>query len=651
MKHYGLKLSLMIVLMFVLMSWVSTHVNIYYVPTTIDDFFMPGSQPNESGTFDSPEGCNNCHEGYDSRTIEPYDTWRGSMMAHSMRDPLFLASLTIANQDAQFSGDLCIRCHSPVGWLEGRSTPTDGSALTAADREGIQCHFCHRMIDPMSTTANDQTYLTTIAGHVPTVNGNGMFVVDSDDIRRGPFDVAQAPHATLQSPFFTTSEFCATCHDVSNPAFTKALDGTYQPNALGTASSSFDTYDMFPVERTYSEWKMSAYNSPGGIPSTAFGGNKANVSTCMDCHMPDITGEGCDKNYAPTRNDMPMHDLTGGNTFVPLLIKDLYPDLDPNNYIDDGILRAQYMLQNAATMNFDVSVVAGGYDLNVEIINETGHKLPSGYPEGRRMWINVQAYDSNDNLIYESGAYDSNTGILDTNGTKIYEAKLGMSQDVVDIANSYGTGTYTAGESFHFALNNMVVKDNRIPPRGFSNANFEAVQAAPVGYSYPDGAYSDVTGYTLPEATYKIQVELLYQTTSKEYIEFLRDKNVTNSAGQDLYDLWLAYGKSEPVVMQEIEFYTSSLGLTEGKMLNKAIMLYPNPATDHANIVLSVQGSSNSVVELYSLGGVKIKTLFQGIIQPKKQGIEFETSALSSGTYVIKINLNGKVTSRLLVKK
>ena len=652
MKYFGLKLSLLVVLMFISVSWIANNVTTYYVPTTINDFFMPGSQPNESGTFSAPDQCSNCHGNYDIRNIEPFDTWKGSMMAHSMRDPLFLASMTIANQDAQFSGDLCIRCHSPVGWLEGRSTPTDGSVLTAADREGVQCHFCHRIIDPISSAPEDQTYLSTISDHLPTVYGNGMYVVDSDaNTRRGPFEITQAGHATLKSDFYSTSEYCATCHDVSNPAFYKASDGTYQPNNIDTPATSFDTYEMFPVERTYSEWKMSAYNTPGGIPSTAFGGNKTNVSTCMDCHMADVTGEGCDKNYAPTRTDMPLHDLTGGNTFVPLLVKSKYPSEVDANAIDAGIIRARYMLENAATMNLNVSLAENGYDMDVEIINETGHKLPSGYPEGRRMWIYVEAYDINDNVIYESGAYDSSTGTLNTDGAKIYEAKLGMSQEITDIANANGTGTYTAGESFHFALNNMVVKDNRIPPRGFTNANFEAIQAAPVGYSYEDGAYSDITSYSLPEATYKIEVKLLYQTTSKEYIEFLRDKNVTDTKGQELYNLWIANGKSEPEVMREAQFYTSSLGIVDKNIKEDNIKVYPNPATNKAKIILDIQNSKDVVVELYSLSGVKISTLFHKIVQPNNQGIEFKTSNLASGTYIIKIKMNGTVTSKLLVVK
>ena len=110
------------------------------VSTTIDDFFLPGSQPDVTRSYISPQKCGNCHGGYDL-DVEPEHTWQGSMMSQAMRDPLYLASLAIANQDAEFAGDLCIRCHAPAGWLSGRSEPTDGSALSDIDREGVDCHF------------------------------------------------------------------------------------------------------------------------------------------------------------------------------------------------------------------------------------------------------------------------------------------------------------------------------------------------------------------------------------------------------------------------------------------------------------------------------------------------------------------------------
>jgi hypothetical protein len=226
-----------------------------------------------------------------------------------------------------------------------------------------------------------------------------------------------------------------------------------------------------------------------------------------------------------------------------------------------------------------------------------------------------------------------------------------MSQEIVDAANANNPGAYSVGESFHFALNNMVVKDNRIPPRGFTNANFEAVQAAPVGYSYADGAFSDVTTYSVPEETYRIEVKLLYQTTSKEYIEFLRDNNVTDTKGQVLYDLWVANGKSSPVVMREIEFFTSSLGIANSELLANTIRVYPNPSTNRVYIQIENQNITNLKVDLYSLNGVKIRSVYSDKIQPNKQLIDFETTNLASGTYIIKFNINGKAISRLLVVK
>jgi PKD repeat protein len=537
-----------------------------FVPTTLNDFFLPGSQPLQSGTIDSPGFCDNCHGGYDIN-VEPAFNWRGSMMAQAQRDPLYLACLAIANQDAPDVGDLCIRCHTPKGWLEGRSVPTNGSALTAADREGVQCHFCHKLIAPTpigvnpypfdalyttppasnipSTYTIDQGYLPLLS-NIPPNHSNGMYVADNADNRRGPYYNPQSNHNTPYSPFHTESKLCGTCHDVSNPVYQAVKDANgnylgYTPNSFNQPSPSFNPYDMFPIERTYSEWLMSAYNTPGGISGTYFGGNKTFVSTCQDCHMRDVTGKGCNKNFAPVRNDLPLHDMTGGNTFIPDLIKILFPGEVNNAALDAGKVRALDMLQHAASVQLTVNQMQK--EVIVKVTNETAHKLPSGYPEGRRIWINLKASNSLTAQSYESGYYDVATGYLNKTGVKVYEIKPGLSPG---LASAVGL---TPGESFHFVLNDTIYFDNRIPPRGFTNANFNAIQSPPVGYNYADGQYWDETVYNLPFYPDAVEVTLYYQTTTKEYVEFLRDENVTNNAGQVMYNLWNTNGKSAPVAM------------------------------------------------------------------------------------------------------
>ena len=92
------------------------------------------------------------------------------------------------------------------------------------------------------------------------------------------------------------------------------------------------------------------------------------------------------------------------------------------------------MLQNrSATVEITVdSEVPEGEALNtqVKITNTAGHKLPTGYSEGRRMWINVEARDGQGTLIWESAPYNSATGVLTEDGqAKVYDtARVAMSR-------------------------------------------------------------------------------------------------------------------------------------------------------------------------------------------------------------------------------
>ena len=106
--------------------------------------------------------------------------------------------------------------------------------------------------------------------------------------------------------------------------------------------------------------------------------------------------------------------------------------------------------------------------------------------------------------------------------------------------------------SFHLVLNNVVESDNRIPPVGFTNAAFESIGAQPVGYSYEDGQHWDDTSYAIPEDATQAVVTLYHQTSSKEYMEFLRDSNTTDDKGQIAYDQWVLEGKSAPIAMDSI---------------------------------------------------------------------------------------------------
>ncbi|HEV8111752.1 MAG TPA: multiheme c-type cytochrome [Planctomycetota bacterium] len=521
------------------------------IPTTPADFHQPGTQPlSLNQTIQSSVNCEVCHGGFDVNQ-EPYTRWSASMMAQATRDPVVHAGLAIANQDMAGSGEMCLRCHAPGAWLDGRSTPPDGSALDnlLGDFDGVTCHLCHRMVDPFYeqgvSPQIDRRILQQLA-QIPFSIGNGEYVIDPDDVRRGPFDLGPNffLHDWLQSPFHREALLCANCHEVSNPATTKQPDGSYALNALNTEHPTHDKRDEFPIERTYSEWSKSVYAQAPIDTNGRFGGNALTVSTCQDCHMPDTHGTACQPVLGGAiRDDLPLHDFNGTNSWVLDAVRNLYPDSETGlttQSVADAHARNLSMTQRG----LDLDLFTANGLLGVRLINQTGHKLPTGYGEGRRLWINVKFYDASNVLLAERGAYDSGTATLTTTDTKVIEAVQGL-----DAAMAATTGL-PAGPSFHFVLNNTVVKDNRIPPRGFSNPAFASVQTEPVGASFPEQHYWDDTIYTPPPAAVRADVSVYQQTTSREYIEFLMNTNTTNTAGVTAYNQWVATGMSAPVLMQ-----------------------------------------------------------------------------------------------------
>src|SRR5262249_7368757 len=156
----------------------------------------------------------------------------------------------------------------------------------------------------------------------------------------------------------------------------------------------------FPEQATFDEWLASAYPS-GGVRAPQFGRNRETVSSCQDCHMPRVTG--VDARNGPKRDDLPFHEFAGANTFVPAILPHhpVSGEEVSAAQLERGAARSTDMLRRAATLSL---ALADG-TLSVRVTNESGHKLPTGYPEGRRMWLHVRAFDAGRRVVFESGRY------------------------------------------------------------------------------------------------------------------------------------------------------------------------------------------------------------------------------------------------------
>lgn len=626
---------------------------------------MPGTQ---QGAVQLPGSnqCFNCHYDYDPIS-EPVSNWQGSMMAQSARDFLYWPTVVVAAQDAIWAvgnpnaTDICLRCHFPVGWLAGRSDPTNASFFIDADYDGVQCTVCHFMYDPFFQDTYDgiregsdwagywdETNIDNVSGdaalltlqqdssmaaaitmfngdpyftndHPPASydeSGGGQMFVDTDaaaDYRRASFADANANHAVLYSRFHKSKYFCDTCHDIANPILHN-LDA--DPN-LPLPSETDPTYSYYHVERTFSEFMLSDYGQQGGtagigpfapdVFETSRPDN--NIATCQDCHMRDVDGKGADKNQALLRPDesiehpksgVPQHDLTGGNVWVSQVLASADENSPNYNATNDTLLNqgadvltldlslgeapidpedlligADRALQNlhdaAVIQNTAYDAITG--ELTFQIQNQTGHKLPSGYPEGRRIFVNVKVYDDNGQVNYEINPYDADAGTLkglnnnydDPDSVLPDPADLTTNEVYVDelVYEMHSSSSLTGeDESFHFALSTDRYKDNRIPPMGFriDEANDRLSQPVWAGATALDyfkedeyaGGYDEVE-IDVPAGAASIEITLNYQTTSREYIEFLR--NEINGTGNLTLE-GIGAGGDQPYLVQSDPFFT-----------------------------------------------------------------------------------------------
>jgi hypothetical protein len=516
-----------------------------------------------------------------------YRDWVGGLMANATRDPGFFATLNVANRDLiefirnlsdtdlaaflaanQLDGDvervggeggtfvckstsvvcddivnppedllplaadLCLRCHTPVGWMEAHSEPPTtaftflkgqfwGAAFlevpgeepddlgidgqSEAEMEGVQCDFCHRAVGNFKRKSLYD--LSTMPA------GNGGFFVETTNPFGGSEGLTEVPRPKGDDAedFQKSAFLCGTCHDVTNPFIKTKTDlneGAEPPDP--------DIPDMLhPLERTFTEWFWSDFRDK---------------KPCQECHKP-------------------MRFVGAQSWLLFPGLDDLWGDLD-QQWIDlgidlntsravaleDGMKENRRFMKNCAKLEFvDSQKKASlGEDVTVKVrvTNKAGHKLPTGYGEGRQMWIHIKAVDKNGLLIFENGQLDGSGKLVRDGQTKVYEQEI----EAVD----YNTKVIAAGdEKFHFVLLNLITKDNRIPPKGFNKAAYQADGAFIVPENtYADGQNWDETAYTfdIPDnvkENVRVTATLYYQTFNKEYIDFLEshDTELTVAGG------------------------------------------------------------------------------------------------------------------------
>jgi hypothetical protein len=411
-----------------------------------------------------------------------------------------------------------------------------------------------------------------------TENASGQYFSSGNGQKRASFADAKAKHQQLYSRYHKSKYYCSTCHDVSNPALANlGLSGLPdQSGGTNLITEQYSACRYFHVERTFSEFRLSTYAQQGGAATNPefalLSGGITWAAKCQDCHMRDVVGYACNKAGTPLRptgstehphSGLPLHDMTGGNAWISYILGTLDPAgpaYDPVNVqilnkgpavltldltagetptnngaaLIAGSNRAKDQLDIAATIK-DFNYVPSTGTLSFKIQNNTPHKLISGFPEGRRMFINIKVF-KNGCLKYEANPYDYTVGTLKGLENSQSSPALAPAEHYVDelVYEVHPKSDLTGeNETFHFVLATGRYKDNRIPPKGFDVNSAPLRLSEPVWHGLSDpnyftpqeyaGGYDDVNLSVPANADY-VKVTLYYQGTSREYIEFLRDE-------------------------------------------------------------------------------------------------------------------------------
>ena len=306
------------------------------------------------------------------------------------------------------------------------------------------------------------------------------------------------------------SALCGTCHNQKTPV----VDGD------GNVVSE-QTGHEFPEQSIYTEWEHSIFADEGSNPQS-----------CQDCHMK--RADGVRMATRPRRlssvDNFKRHGFSGSNTVVMDMLDTHRVELGVTSQgFDDAITSSRAFLKSSAEIKIASPVsVDGQMEVEVEVINKAGHKLPSGYPS-RRLWIDFQVLDEWGDEVFRSGRMNADgsiEGVASDTQAKQFELhqEIISREDQVQVyesimANTDGELTYTLLRAEGY------LKDNRIPPAGFHKGevpeDIAVIGGAEHDEDFDNGSDRVTYRFDAPSGRLRIVATLRYQPLAIGYLDDL----------------------------------------------------------------------------------------------------------------------------------
>src|SRR5678816_1844395 len=209
--------------------------------------------------------------------------------------------------------------------------------------------------------------------------------------------------------------------------------------------------------------------------------------SCQDCHMVRAAQDLPVAKDGPVRPTPRRHAFVGGNVWGLDAVRAAAAPGELAG-LDSAFAanRAAALQMLAGAADVQILLPEGALPVETEVavrirvFNRTGHKLPTGYADGRRVFLELRV---NDQVV--SGAYDGDAGVLVSDPQlAVFEAVHARRDGGLD----------------HLALHDTILKDTRIEPLGFRPDE----DTAPVGITFLREADGGAMGAV--ELTYRVRV-------------------------------------------------------------------------------------------------------------------------------------------------
>jgi hypothetical protein len=250
--------------------------------------------------------------------------------------------------------------------------------------------------------------------------------------------------------------------------------------------------------------------------------------------MPIRTAIASRPNMLSARAPFGRHALFGANAYMLRLLaaeREWVGTATPTAALEAAAAATERFAQRAATLTIESAMIEGGsLRVTVRVQNETGHRFPTGYPS-RRAWVELRVLDQGGAVRWASGRFDRVGALVDASGRRVDlsldaqpHRQVIRNEDEVQIyegvmADQRGAPTHVLLRAWRW------LKDNRIPPRGFSTSHPAATLTQIVGVEGdPDFGQqgSDVITYQFSPSGFvpaRVEATLWYQSVTPLAIE------------------------------------------------------------------------------------------------------------------------------------